>query len=136
MEKLSVSKTNFQLQVKELKSEEFKEQFLIELLWKGKKQGEIQFAGVCISNINIALINHCWFSDRKIADLLLKETTMFAWEMGFELMVGSVSFSNLQNCIFKKLTFSSHEIFCAELSWNALEKIDLRHMLTFIYCQN
>lgn len=136
MKKQLESTKHIQILIKESNSNELKNQYIFEISEEGYKYGEIIISEINISDIKAAVINHCWFSDTIAADALLKEATMRAWEMGFELMIGTCSSAQLKNNGFKKLTLSSQEIFCTELTWNALERVDLKCKISFNFSNN
>ena len=119
-----VAKKPIQIFTSEINTGDSKNQIQVQALLNGNKQGEIKFTGFTISNIKTAVINFVWFNNSESANELIKEATMCAWEMGFEIMIGSDSSHYLENNGFHKISLSSHEFYCSELTWNAIEKID------------
>ena len=107
-----------------------------QFLKHGEKQGELKFSSQIISEMKTAIIHHFWSNDEESAAELLKEATMYAWETGFELMFGTVAPDLLSANGFQKVTDAAQQIYCSELTWNALTRFNLNEILPFNVCKN
>lgn len=90
------------------------------------------FAGYSLDGLKIALLKGMRWSEKEIAIYLLKQASMLAWELGYELLIASKPSNILRENGFEVIKCNENEIYCAELTWNALNKIGTSSIANFI----
>ena len=98
--------------------------------------GKIQFRGYCFPGLKVATLIQLDCTDTKLAKQLITQATMVAWEMEYELFISTKQSKLFTQCGFQSFVVNSNELFCAELSWNAFNKISVANVAMFLHRQN
>ena len=102
----------------------------------GLTTGEIQFQGYNLGEFNVATLKYFHCSNETEAKQLIKRATMIAWELGYDLFLSNKNEEIFKECGFKLFQNYNREIYCAELTWNAFERINESSITSFINRQN
>ena len=142
---------NPELKIKEMKTETLQanitvniEKSLIQLNQEKVKinfenqsaNGELEFAGYNLGEFRIAVLQHLTYGKENDAQQLIKQATMLAWELGYDLLISSKALTLLLQNGFQKLNSGNNIIYGAELTWNAFKKVNPASITNFINNQN
>lgn len=102
----------------------------------GSISGELVFTGYELGEFNVAILNHFQCTNEFDVKQLIKQATMTAWELGYDLFLSNKTDSLFKDCGFESFRSNNREIYCAELTWNAFEKMNVQSISSFINSQN
>ncbi|MFA9388225.1 MAG: hypothetical protein ACERKD_00370 [Prolixibacteraceae bacterium] len=122
---------NINIMVEESLSQ-FKNQGAKYILQNESSNYELEFAGYTFEGIKVAILQNLNIEEEIVAQQFIKQATMLAWELGYELFISAKSSEILLKYGFQVFQHNNNEIYCTELTWNAFSKVNIEglHLLS------